>query len=145
MAAQLVFFSALINYCYYEDTQLQKSDGDLKTANKKKIMLHLMSLHIFHVWTTKCKGDRQKHVFCQALNKTLVSATDMLSALQFVCDIFGNRTEPHCHYSKTSGLQQLRTFQEFSQQRIGSQRTRRSLISRAGFFTHSPVNMCGRS
>lgn len=36
MAAQSLLFSALINYCYYEDTQLQESDGDLKTANKKK-------------------------------------------------------------------------------------------------------------
>lgn len=39
----------------------------------------------------------QKHGFCQALNKTLVSASDTLAALQFVCDIFGERTEPHCH------------------------------------------------
>lgn len=36
MAARLVFFSALRNYCYYEDTQLQESDGDLKTANNNK-------------------------------------------------------------------------------------------------------------
>lgn len=95
--------------------------------------------------TAKVTVPGQKHVFCQALNKTLVSATDMLSALQFVCDIFGNRTEPHCHSSKTSGLQQLRTFHRFSQQPIGSRGTRGSLISSSGFLTHSPVNMCGRS
>lgn len=30
----------------------------------------------------------QKRGFCQALNKTLVSATDVLAALQFVCVTF---------------------------------------------------------
>lgn len=108
-----------------------------------------MSLHICHVWATKCKGGSSRTKTC--ILSSLEQKACVCYSVRFqpgrLCVTFLEIGQSHTVISQRpagSSSSALSTNSPNNRSAVGGHEGN-LFISSAGFFTHSPVNMCGRS